>query len=204
MEQFQGFLNESLKEGETVEWQGKPALSKLLSPDNKKTTLTMWIIAIVIAAVLSGIYTVYALSDNAASFQPFIYVLTIGFPLIIFIDPIRDIRHINAQFFVLTDKRIFIFHKSTQTENKAIVLSFDEIDMARIEGLEPGFARIRFGSGSFESKGVKLFRHTTQGAKNKEDKLIGLVFYRLSGNDCNDICHLLKEKGVELEIKQDR
>lgn len=203
MEQFQGFLNESLEEGETVKWQGKPAPSKLLGPDNKKTTLKMWIIAIVIAAVLSGLYTIYALGENATSFQPFIYVLTIGFPMIIFIDPIRDIRHINAQFFVVTDKRIFIFHKSTQTENRALVLSFDEIDTARIEGLEPGFARIRFGSGSFESKGVKLFRNTTQGLKDKEDKLTGLVFYRLSGGDCNDVCPLLKEKGIELEIRQD-
>ena len=201
MEQFQSYLNESLEEGESIKWQGTPAPSELLSPDNKKTTMRMWIISIVIAAVLSGLYTIYALGDNATAFQPFIYVLTIGFPLIAFIDPIRDLKHINTQFFVVTDKRVFIFHKSTQTENKALVIGFDEIDVVRVEGLEPGYARMRFGSASFESKDVKLHRNATHGAKDKDDKIRGLVFYRLSGSDCNDICPLIKEKGIELEIR---
>ena len=51
-------------------------------------------ISIAIAAAMSLLYTFYGLKEGSATgIQPFVYLLTIGFPLMVFVDPIRDAKH---------------------------------------------------------------------------------------------------------------
>ncbi|MCL1896846.1 MAG: hypothetical protein FWG03_09905 [Clostridiales bacterium] len=199
MDQYEAELKSALKEGEIVRWKGSVAPYRLFDADNKKSTGIIWLISIGIAAVLSILYTVYVLTAQGATFQPFVYFLTIGFPFLGFIDPVRDQKHIAGQLLAVTNQRVMIFHKSTPNENKSIGLGFGQIDKARIEEIESGINRLRLGSATFKSKGLKLRRDAMLGGKDDDDRVIGLVFYQLKGKDCADICMILKENSVAIE-----
>ena len=193
------FLNAALKEGEVVKWKGTPDPYRLLDEDNKKATITTWVIAIAIAAALSVLYTIYALTGGSVNFQPFVYVLTIGFPLILFIDPIRDMKHINKQLFAITDQRILIFHKNTSTENKALEFRLENIDAIRVDEIESGYSRIRICSPAFGLKPAKTRRSAITGMKDENDKLVAMVFYRLTNSDCDKVCSVLQEKAITID-----
>ena len=132
MNQYEDELRLALGNSETVKWKGLPAPYKLTDADNKKSTMTFFALSIIVAIVLSILYSVYAIQDATTEIHPFVYVLTIGFPFMFFVDPIRD---------------------------------------------------------------------AIMGAKDKDDKQVGLVFYRVSEADCGDICSALKEKSVVIEKK---
>ena len=198
MEQF---LQAALREGEYVIWQGTPDPYRLLDADNKKATLTTWIISIAIAAGLSVLYTMYALSGDGSSLQPFVYILTIGFPFIGFIDPYRDKRHINAQKMAITDQRVLVFHKSTASENNALEMRLESIDAIRVEEIEPGYSRICIGSPAFGLKHSKKRRCAILGVKD-DDKITALILYRMANSDCAKICSMFQERGVTMDKGQ--
>ena len=188
MYKYEEELKLALKEGETVKWKGLPAPYKVMDNDNKKSTAKFFIGAIVVAAALSLLYTYYGLQEsNSTGIQPFVYIMTIGFPLIAFVDPIRDKMHINGQLLVITNQRILIFHKSNPTESKAISINLNDVDKVRIEEIEPGFNRIRFGAAAFGSRNMKLRRNAMLGAKDENDKPIAYdilsYFFPLLGMD---------------------
>jgi hypothetical protein len=200
MDQFEAVLKGLLTKDENVKWAGKPDPYKVLDEDNKKSTMTCWIISIAIAAALSGIYTIFALSGSSTTFQPIIYIFTIGFPLIAFIDPIRDRKQIISQVLAVTDQKVIVAGKNTGgSDNKQPALKLQDIDIVRVEQIESGFSRIRFGSVTFGAQGYKLRRITTGGRRSEGDKVIGLVFYRIDNSDCEKICSILNEKGIRLE-----
>ncbi|MCL2111010.1 MAG: hypothetical protein FWH32_01895 [Clostridiales bacterium] len=183
-----------IREGETLIWKGKTSRYELLDEDNKKGTLLIWIASAAVAIVLVIMYAVFTADLAFAPEQAVIYAMLVGFPLIFFVDPIRDRAAISKQILMVTDKRIIIFHKSTNTESGALSMNIANIDNVRVEKKEPGFGRILFGSATFEAKGLKLRRMSIVGAHDKDDKLAGMVYYRLPESDIAIICSALNRE----------
>ena len=200
MDQNESLLENALQEDEKVVWKGNPAPYKLLDADNKKGTLTFWVISIAIAAILSVLYTLYAMSGTE-EIKPIVYVFTIGFPLIAFVDPIRDKAYLVKQLLVVTDRRILIVHKNTNNEDKALSLAIDDIDAIRTEEIEQGFSRIRFCKATFGVENLKLRRMATKGAQDSNEIITGLVFYRIANSDRDLICSVLQNKEISFEKK---
>ena len=196
MEENEKILAGALLEDEKVVWKGSPAPYKLLDEDNKKGTLVFWIIAIAIAGGLSALYTVYIITSGGGltEIKPIVFVFTIGFPLIVFVDPIRDKSHIGKQLFAITDRRVLIVHKNTNNENKALVYWFSDMDSVRIDTVCEGFSRIRFCSATFEAQNLKLRRAAIMGAFDKNEKLAGLVFYKIADSELGIISSALSDK----------
>jgi hypothetical protein len=171
-----------LAKDETVKWSATPKPYSILNEENKSATIRLWIIAAVVLLVLNIAYIALCVTDDAVEFMPGVLVVTIGVPVFIFVNPIRDKMHITKQLAAITDKRVIVFHKSNKEQSIAI----EEVDAVHTEpSTDAGCCHMRIGSAVTDAPASKLRRFAIMGKRDNEDKCVGLVFYHLDKSDGN-------------------
>lgn len=190
-------LKAVLAKDEIVKWSATPKPYSVLNEENKKSTILFWVIAAVVLLVLNIAYIALCAADDAVEFMPGVLVVTIGVPLFLFINPIRDKAHIAKQLTAITDKRAIVFHKSSKEQSIAI----EEIDDVRIEqSTDAGYCHVCIGSAVTDAPAAKLRHFAIMGKRDSDDKCVGLVFYHLEESDGKRAVELLNASAATKNI----
>jgi hypothetical protein len=173
-------LKDILAKDETVKWSATPKPYSVLNEENKKSTIFAWIVAVAVLLVLNIAYFALCAADESVEFMPGVLILTIGMPLFMFINPIRDKAHITKQLMAITDKRALVFHNS----NKGQSVALEEIDAVHVEpSTDAGCCHVRIGSAVINAPAKKLRHFAIMGKRDDDEKCVGLVFYHLDESD---------------------
>jgi len=178
-------LDDALGEGEILRWAGVTQPFSLLDDQNKKRTMMIWIIAAALLIAMTGGYII-ASAANEFQVKAIVFIFTVGIPLLVFVDPIRDKKQALEQIYAITDRRVITCHKNVNSQDKVYSLILKDVreqnSIRSIPGLD-GNRHICFGQGLENAKPEKLLKIAISGKTDKEDKLIGLVFYNMSEED---------------------
>jgi hypothetical protein len=184
-------LKDILAKDEVLEWTATPKPYSILNDENKKSTMLFWIIAAVLLLALNIAYIAFCALDETAEFMAGVLVVTVGVPLFLFINPIRDEKHIAKQLLAITNKRAIVFHKS----NKELSLPFDAIGAVGIEAsVDAECSHIRIGAPVANAPVKKLRNFAIIGKRDNNDKCIGLVFYHVDAREGKLAYDMLRAK----------
>ncbi|MDR1796835.1 MAG: hypothetical protein LBR44_05225 [Clostridiales Family XIII bacterium] len=175
-------LDEALAEGEALRWAGVSQPFKLLDGPNRRRTLVFWGVAIAVLLFLTVGYLVVC-GVRGIEVKPPVFLFTVGIPALIFVDPIRDYRQVLGQIYAVTNRRALICHKNINTPDKTRSLPIESIDRVQRLAAFPGNQHILVGSALDGAPASKLMRISGNGKLDKEDRLVGLVFYNLTEED---------------------
>jgi hypothetical protein len=183
-------LGDLLSEGESLKWSGFPQAYSITGGENRQSTLTMWIVAAVLLLFLNIGYAILCSSENSADFEPFALIFTIGIPLFVFVNPIRDRSYIKNQIYALTDRRAIVCNKS----NKEMSLPIGIIDSVRVEKSSgEGCCHVALGSPATGAPTSKFRKIALSGKRDKDDSCIGIVFYNINARDGDTIRGIINE-----------
>ncbi|MDR2132833.1 MAG: hypothetical protein LBP30_05740 [Clostridiales Family XIII bacterium] len=184
-------LKDVLAKDEVPEWTATPKPYSIFNDENKKSTMLFWTIAAVLLLALNIAYIAFCVLDEAAEFMAGVLVVTVGVPLFLFINPIRDEKHIAKQLLVITNKRAIVFHKS----NKELSLPFESIGAVNIEtSTDAECSHIRVGASVADAPARKLRGFAIMGKRDDDDKCIGFVFYHVDAREGKLAYDILREK----------
>jgi hypothetical protein len=173
-------LKGTLAPDETLQWSATPKPYSILNGENKKSTVRFWIIAVALLLLLNISYIAFCIADDTVEFMAGALVVTVGVPLFLFINPLRDEMHIAKQLLAITNKRALIFHKS----NKELSLPIEEVDEVRVESsTDAECSHVRIGSASVAAPAGKLRSIAILGKRDNDDKCVGLVFYHMDARE---------------------
>jgi hypothetical protein len=189
-------IERALGKVEKILWIGGAEPFQALDDQHKAHTKKLWMIAAVLLVVLNVGFVLLAVFNEAFHYHPAVLLLTVGVPLLVFIDPLRDRKDMAKTAYGVTDRRFVVNRDGGQPVGVPV-----RTDAVYVEDAGNGCFHLRIGSAAFHLPESRLIRATLQGVDGKKGEQGGLVFYNLSAQSCQDVCHILTQAGIELKGK---
>jgi hypothetical protein len=168
-----------LVKDEVIKWAAKPRPYSVTNEENKKSTYTFWIVAAATLVILNVAYIAFC-AAGSADFKAGVLVITVGVPLFLFINPLRDEWHIAKQVLAITNKRVLVYHAS----NKEFYVRLEDVDAVGLrESTDPGRRHLVVCSAALNAPAKKLRGIAISGKRDKEDRCIGVAFYHIDAEE---------------------
>ncbi|MDR1247459.1 MAG: hypothetical protein LBK57_10660 [Clostridiales Family XIII bacterium] len=173
-------LKSVLAKDETVKWSAKPEPYSITNEENKKSTFMLWAVAAAALVILNVAYIAVCVIGDAVDFKIGVLIITVGVPVFMFVNPLRDEMHIAKQITAITNKRLLVYHKS----GKVLSVSVEDIDEVKLEeSTDAGRCHLRICSAAVIAPPGKLRSIAISGKLDKDDKCVGLIFYHIDAQE---------------------
>ena len=182
-------LNEYLREGEKVLWQGKTEVFPLLDSHTKFKTLVRWIVT---AAVTVGLLAMYMAKNEQRSIGFIGLVLVVA--IVIVAAPIMERRNLLGQKYWVTDQRAIMMSR----DKTFYYMDLSQIDEVKIVKDKASCDCLALGSEIMEDTEKQLRwrachpKIDLQG-QGPQDNVLGLIFYCVS--NAEGALSVLKQSG---------
>jgi hypothetical protein len=181
-------LNGILAKDETVKWTATPQPYSIMNEENKRATVMFWIIATAVLLILNIAYIALCAADDAVDFKIGVLIVTVGIPVFLYINPLRDEMYIAKQLLVITNTRVMICHKS----GKELHIDIENIKTVSLEkSADAERCHIKIGA-AVDAPTGKLRKIAVSGKHDNDDKCTGLVFYHMDTQDGKRAHELIK------------
>ena len=172
-------LNEYLKDGECIRWQGSPERFELLERSYRIRVLGQWILSVLICGGTLAIYLAMDTEKNTG-----VIALLALVALVLIASPLVEQRNLRGQHYWITNQRVILMCR----DHSFFYIPLQNVDVCKVVKNQTEWPCLAIGSAILEDVDKQLrwracHPKVETEVKNAGDCAVGMIFYGIKNAD---------------------